>query len=124
MRRIVFVLLATLFISALVWAQPAQAPVVVTITISAADATALKEALLAQGGDRMSGTAVTDIVDGAMVVTDANLKTWVQKQVKLALDALTRQQVENALRSSQSDLSALTPAERAQVLALIKSLKK
>lgn len=128
MKRFLFVTLGVLLISALtVLAQPAgQQPITVSVTITAADAVALKEGLLLQsgGGIGRAGDYIGDIVDGALVVTDANVKTWVQKQVKQALEQVTRQQVENALRSSQNDLSALTPAERAEVLALIKKLKK
>ena len=125
MRKRIVGYVASLLIlggACIVWAQTTQAPVVVTVTISAADATALKASLLAPGGG--TGSELIDLVDGVRVVTDANVRAWAQQRVQSELDAIMRSQAEAALRESQADLNTLTAAQRAQVVALIKSLKK
>ena len=105
-----------------------QADVTVTITLKAADVSALKEAMLSQGsGGPAAGrmdSAYVDVVDGVSTMTDASVQKWAKQQVKQQMDTIIRQYADSAVRQQMPDLSTLTPDQRAALITYLKTLKK
>jgi hypothetical protein len=106
----------------LVYAQT-QADVTFSITIKANDAAALKDILETPAGpfrDRLN-----EYVDPASSkVTDALLQKWAKDQLREVANSLIRQSDDQKARALTPDWASLTPAQKAEILAVLKKYKK